>query len=108
MSDRLKPLTEGLGSAFADLERRVQERLQETSELAQRVRTALGGPEKDHVLSASCREDTLIVVCDSAAWCPQIRYSQTQLLTHMNQLRAGSETQFTKLKVRVGRMGPRQ
>ena len=103
MSDRFKPLAEGLGPAFANLERRVQQRLEETSSLAQQVRAALAGPEKDHVLSASCRDGTLIVVTDSAAWCPQIRYTQTQLLAQLNALRTGSETQFTKLKVRVGR-----
>jgi hypothetical protein len=98
MSDPMKPLTEGLGPLFADLERRVQARV----ELADRVRAALPGPEKAHVVSVSYRDDTLIVLADSAAWCPHIRYAQQTLL---EQLHAAGETQFTKVKVRVGRKG---
>lgn len=96
MSDRLKPLSDGLGPLFADLERRVQASV----DLTARVREALSGPEKDHVVSASCRGETLVVLADSAAWCPHIRYAQQQLLEH---LRAAGETHFTKLKVKVGR-----
>jgi hypothetical protein len=100
MSERFKPLSETVGPLFAQLEQRVQARI----ELAERIRAALAGPEKDHVVSASCREDTLIVLADSAAWCPQIRYAQAQLLELINSsaARAG-EKQVTKLKVRVGR-----
>lgn len=95
MPDRLKPLAEGLGPLFADLERRAQA----TVHLAERVRAALCGPEKDHVISVSCRGETLVVIADSAAWCPHIRYAQDQVLA---QLHAQGETQFTKLKVKVG------
>ena len=42
MSDRFKPLTDGLGPLFADLERRVQA----TVDLADAVRAALPGPRK--------------------------------------------------------------
>ena len=95
MSDRLKPLSEGLGPLFANLERRAQA----TVDLATRVRAALSAPEKDHVLSASYRDDTLVVMVDSAAWASHIRYAQHELL---ERLRAGGETQFTKLRVKVG------
>jgi hypothetical protein len=96
MSERFKPLSETVGPLFAQLEQRVQAHV----ELTERIRAALTGPEKDHVVSASCRGDTLIVLADSAAWCPQIRYAQAQLL----ELLTGSgEKQVTKLKVRVGR-----
>ena len=98
MSDRFKHLAAGLGPLFADLERRVQS----TVNLAERVRAALPGPEKDHVVSASYRGDTLVILADSAAWCPHIRYAQQQLL---EQLNAAGETQFTKVKVKVGRKG---
>lgn len=96
MSDRFKHVTANLGPLFADLERRVQA----TVDLASQVRTALQGPEKDHVVSVTCRGDTLVVLADSAAWCPHIRYAQHQLL---EALRATGETRFTKLKVKVGR-----
>jgi hypothetical protein len=96
MSDRFKQVTENLGGLFADLERRVQT----TLDLTAQVRTALQGAEKDHVVSVSCRDDTLVVMADSAAWCPRIRYAQQRVL---DALRASGETRFTKLKVKVGR-----
>jgi len=96
MSDRFKHVAADLGPAFADLERRVQAAVDLTS----RVRTALQGSEKDHVVSVNCRDDTLVVLTDSAAWCPRIRYSQHLVL---EALRASGETRFTKLKVKVGR-----
>ena len=96
MSNQLKPLAEGLGPLFSDLERRVQA----TVDLAAKVRDALNGPEKEHVISASCRESTLVVIADSAAWASHIRYAQEALL---ERLRTQGETQFTKLKVKVGR-----
>jgi hypothetical protein len=98
MSDRLKPLTDGLGPLFADLERRVQA----TVDLAARVRQSLRGPEKDHVVSATYKDETLTVLADSAAWATHIRYAQKDLLA---QLHASGETRFTKLKVKVGRRG---
>jgi hypothetical protein len=96
MPDHLKPLTEGLGPLFRDLERRVQA----TVELADRVRGALPEPEKAHVISASYRATTLVILADSAAWASRIRYAQEQLL---DRLRTQGETQVTKLKVKVGR-----
>jgi hypothetical protein len=96
MSDPLKPLAEIVGSSFADLERRVQSRM----ELATEVRAALPGPEKDHVISATYHGGLLVVIADSAAWCSHIRYAQQALLERLN---ARGEMQFTKLKVKVGR-----
>jgi hypothetical protein len=96
MSDRFKHVADDLGALFADLERRVQT----TVDLTAQVRTALQGAEKDHVISVTCRDDTLVVLADSAAWCPRIRYAQQRVL---EALRAGGETRFTKLKVKVGR-----
>src|ERR1044072_6742589 len=96
MSDRFKHVAADLGSLFTDLDRCVQS----TADLTAQVRTALQGAEKDHVVSVTCREDTLVVLADSAAWCPRIRYAQQHVL---DALRAGGETRFTKLKVKVGR-----
>jgi hypothetical protein len=96
MSDPFKPLSEGLGPMLAKLERRARE----TVDLAASVRDALVGPEKDHVLSATYKDETLIVLADSAAWATHIRYAQSELL---DRLRAAGETRFTKLKVKVGR-----
>ena len=96
MSDRFKHVAEDLGRLFSDLERR----LQSTVDLTVQVRTALQGAEKDHIVSVTCRDDTLVVLADSAAWCPRIRYAQQQVL---DALHASGETRFTKLKVKVGR-----
>ncbi|HKS55809.1 MAG TPA: DciA family protein [Steroidobacteraceae bacterium] len=96
MSDRFKHVSEDLGPLIANLERRVQS----TVDLTMQVRTALQGAEKDHIVSVTCRDDTLVVLADSAAWCPRIRYAQQQVL---DALRANGETRFTKLKVKVGR-----
>jgi hypothetical protein len=96
MSDRFKHVAEDLGALFSDLERRVQS----TVDLTVQVRTALQGAEKDHIVSVTCRDDTLVVLADAAAWCPRIRYAQQQVLA---ALRGSGETRFTKLKVKVGR-----
>ena len=100
MSERFKPLSETIGPLFAQLEQRVAAHV----ELTERVRAALSGPEKDHVVSASCRGDTLVVLADSAAWCPQIRYAQARLLELLTSSDLpASEKRVTKVKVRVGR-----
>jgi hypothetical protein len=100
MSDRskqgLQPILSGLGSRLAALEQRAQK----TIELAEKVRAALPPPEKLHVVSASYRADTLVILMDSAAWCPQVRYAEAEL---REKLVAAGETQFTQLRVRVGR-----
>jgi hypothetical protein len=96
MSDRFKHVAEDLGRLLSGLERR----LQSTVDLTVQVRTALQGAEKDHIVSVTCRDDTLVVLADSAAWCPRIRYAQQQVL---DALHASGETRFTKLKVKVGR-----
>jgi len=89
-------MSETLGPLFTQLERRVQA----TVDLTAQVRAALPGPEKDHVISATYRDETLVVLADSAAWCPHIRYAQQHLL---EQLRSAGETRFTKVRVKVGR-----
>jgi hypothetical protein len=99
MSERMKPIGEALAPLFADLKRRSDA----VAELTTRVRNALPGPAKDHVLSASYRDDTLVVEADSAAWAAHIRYAQTELLSTLNETNAPTETPVTKLKVRVGR-----
>jgi hypothetical protein len=96
VADRLKPIGDGLGALFSEL----QKRAESTQLLAEKVRSALPGKEKDHVLSASYREDALIVVVDAAVWCARIRYAHEAL---RKALEAAGEKPFTKLKVRVGR-----
>ena len=100
MSERFKPLSETIGPLFTQLEQRVSAHV----ELTERVRAALAGPEKEHVISATCRAGTLVVLVDSAAWCPQVRYAQARLLELLVSDDLGpGETPVTKVKVRVGR-----
>jgi hypothetical protein len=96
MSDRFKPIGAGLGPLLKDLEQRAQA----TQDITARVRAALPSPEKEHFLSASYRDDTLVISMDSAAWCPRLRYEQQSLI---DALHAAGETRVTKIKVRVGR-----
>ena len=96
MSDRFKPLSAGLGPLIADLEKRAQAAHDVTS----RLRAVLPSPEKEHFLSASYRDDTLVVSMDSAVWCSRVRYDQKALI---EALHAAGETRVTKIRVRVGR-----
>jgi hypothetical protein len=98
MSDRFKRIGDGLGPLLKDLERRAQA----TLDLTARVKATLPAPEKEHFLSASYREDTLVISMDSAAWCSRLRYEQQKLI---DALHAAGETRVTKIKVRVGRTG---
>ena len=68
-------------------------------ELAAKVREALSGPEKDHVISASYKGTTLIVIADSAAWSTHIHYAQERLLERVS---GPADMRFTKLRVKVG------
>jgi hypothetical protein len=95
MADDLRQLTAGLGPSFSTLERRSQAMM----ELTAKVREALTGAEKEHVISASYRGSTLVVIADSAAWSTHIRYAQQQLL---DQVSGPGDTRFTKLRVKVG------
>lgn len=96
MADELRQLTAGLGHSFATLEARTRMMM----ELTAQVRAALAGDEKHHIISASYRGSTLIVIADSAAWSTHIRYAQEQLL---DRVRGPSDMRFNKLRVRVGR-----
>ena len=96
MSDRFKPLSSGLGPLIA----RLEERAKAAQDVSARVREALPSPEKEHFLSASYRDDTLVISMDSAAWSSRVRYDQQTLI---DALHAAGETRVTKIRVRVGR-----
>jgi hypothetical protein len=95
MSGSLQPLSAALGSQVAELEARAKRALN----LTDLVRATLPGPEKNHVLSASYRDDLLVISMDSAMWTAQVRYQEDGL---RRGLGAAGEKPFTKLKVRVG------
>lgn len=96
MSDRFKPLSAGLGPLIARLEARARA----VEDVTARVRAVLPAPESEHFLSASYRDDTLVISMDSAVWCVRVRYDQKALI---DALHAAGETQVAKIKVRVGR-----
>lgn len=98
MSDGLRSLKEIIGSVLPELERRSHE----VASLTSRVQALLAGEEKNHLLTAAIQGETLVILMDSAAWCAHVRYQQDQLRT---ALHAQGETQFTKVKVRVGQPG---
>jgi hypothetical protein len=95
MSGSLRPIAEGLGSQLADLQARAKQALN----LTDLVRTTLPEAVKSHVLSASYRDDVLVISTDSAAWTAQVRYCESALREHLAN---AGEKPFTKLKVRVG------
>jgi hypothetical protein len=96
MANRFRPLSAGLGPLIADLERRART----AQDVTERVRAALPSPDKEHFLSASYKEDVLIVSMDGAAWCSRVRYDHKALI---ETLHAAGETRVTKIRVRVGR-----
>ncbi|MFL6575906.1 MAG: DciA family protein [Povalibacter sp.] len=95
MSEFLKRMGEGLGPLFSDLERRTRE----TLDLTAKVRRCLGENEKEHLISATYDDETLVIVTDSSAWASRIRYGQEQLLA---ALRDQGESKGSKVRVRVG------
>jgi hypothetical protein len=95
MSAALMPLSQALGPQVAALEARAKQ----SFKLTDLVRAALPFPEKNHVLSASYRDDVLVISTDSPAWTAQVRYQEDTL---RQQLQKAGEKPFTKLKVRVG------
>jgi hypothetical protein len=95
-SASLVALSAGFGPEIAALESKAKAALG----LLNMVRKALPEAEKNHVLSASYQEETLVVTTDSAAWSTHLRYRENSL---REQLIALGEKPFTVLKVRVGR-----
>ncbi|MGD9843071.1 MAG: DciA family protein [Steroidobacteraceae bacterium] len=95
MTSTLKSIMSDPGGALAKL----QQQADRVMTLTTKVRSALSGPERQHVLAAAYHGDTLVITTDSAAWTAQIRFTQDEL---RKQLAALGEKTFVHLKVRVG------
>ena len=95
MTSTFKPFLTDESGALAQLEQRAKQ----VMNLTTKVRNALAGPERQHVLAAAYHENTLVVTTDSAAWTAQIRFAQDELRKHLS---AAGEKTFIHLKVRVG------
>jgi hypothetical protein len=101
MSGSLKSLFGGLGSALDALARRAAA----AQTLTDKVRVKLPEPLRAHLVSASRRGDDLVVIMDSGAWTPRVRYAATALKA---SLAADGEpfAGTVKVKVRAGTTQP--
>jgi hypothetical protein len=94
MTDRLKPLLGGLAPGLAALEKRAAA----AQTLTEKVRQELAEPLRPHLVSAARRGTDLVVIMDSAAWTPRVRYGAQSL---KERLEAGGETAIGKIQVKV-------
>lgn len=98
MSDPLKGLFQGLAPGLAALERKAAA----AQSLTEKVRGELAEALRPHLVSASRRGEDLVVIMDSAAWTPRVRYGARALKA---RLEATGEAPIGRLmvKVRAGR-----
>ena len=94
MTDRLKPLFGGLAPGLAALEKKAAA----AQSLCDRVRRELTEALRPHLVSATRRGDELVVIMDSAAWTPRVRYGAQSL---KERLQAGGEPPIGKVVVKV-------
>src|SRR5512139_2829838 len=98
MSDPLKGLFQGLAPGLAALEKKAAA----AQSLTDKVRAMLAETLRPHLVSASRRGEDLVVIMDSAAWTPRVRYGARALNA---RLEATGEAPIGRLmvKVRAGR-----
>jgi hypothetical protein len=94
MSGSLKSLFGGLGSALDALARRAVA----AQTLTDKVRAKLPEPLQAHLVSATRRGDDLVVIMDSGAWTPRVRYAENALKA---SLAAEGEPVAGKVQVKV-------
>ncbi|MGL6223093.1 MAG: DciA family protein [Steroidobacteraceae bacterium] len=94
MTDRLKPLFGGLAPGLAALEKKAEA----AQSLTEKVRLTLGETLRPHLVSATRRGDDLIVIMDSAAWTPRVRYGAEAL---KEKLVLTGEPAIGKVQVKV-------
>ena len=94
MSDALKPLFGGLSPALDSLTRKARA----AQTLTDKVRLELAETLRPHLVSASRRGADLVVIMDSAAWTPRVRYAARSLKARLEQ---AGEPPIWKLRVKV-------
>jgi hypothetical protein len=94
MSGSLKPLFTGLAPGLDALARKAGS----AATLTEKVRLELAEALRPHLVSASRRGADLVVIMDSAAWTPRVRYDARALKA---RLEAGGEAPIGKLRVKV-------
>jgi hypothetical protein len=101
MPERLKPLLGNLGPGFDALARKAAA----AASLTDKVRAELSEALRPHLVAASRRGQDLVVIMDSAAWTPRVRYAARALkasLEHAGELPIGKLV----VKVRAGKRIP--
>jgi hypothetical protein len=96
MSDPLKPLFGGLSPGLDALARKASA----AQSLTDRVRVELAESLRPHLVSANRRGDELVILMDSAAWTPRVRYGASDLKA---RLEAAGEPVIAKVRVKVGK-----
>jgi hypothetical protein len=94
MPNRLKPLFGGLSPGLDALTRQAKA----AQTLTEKVRLELAESLRPHLVSASRRGEDLVVIMDSAAWTPRVRYAARSLKA---RLEASGEAPVGKLMVKV-------
>ena len=94
MTDSLKSLFGSLTPGLDALARKAAA----AESLTERVRSELGAVLGPHLVAASRRDEDLVVIMDSAAWTPRVRYGAQQLKTGLEQL---GEPPIAKVRVKV-------
>jgi hypothetical protein len=94
MSDALKSL---FGTPAPGLDTLVRKAAAART-LTEKVRAELAEPLRPHLVSASRRGEDLVVIMDSAAWTPRVRYAARALKARLEQ---AGEPKVGKLLVKV-------
>jgi hypothetical protein len=94
MTDRLKSLFGGLAPGLDALARKAAA----AQSLTEKVRLELPEPLRPHLVSAARRGEDLVVIMDSAAWTPRVRYGARALKDRLVQ---AGEPPIGKLQVKV-------
>ena len=101
MSERLKPLYGGLGPGFDTLARKAAA----AESLTEKVRIELSEALRPHLVAVARRGEDLVVIMDSAAWTPRVRYAARVLKARLEQ---SGEPPIGKLLVKVRAAGKRR
>ena len=94
MPDALKPLFGGLSPGLDALARKAKA----SQSLTEKVRLELAEALRPHLVAASRRGEDLVVIMDSAAWTPRVRYAARSLKARLEQ---AGEPSIGKLRVKV-------
>jgi hypothetical protein len=94
MSGSLKSLLEGLTPALDTLAKKAAA----AQTLTEKVRRQLPEPLQSHLVAATRRGADLVVIMDSAAWTPRVRYAARTLKAG---LESEGEPVIGKLQVKV-------